>query len=231
MATRTPSPASRSVTCDRRCVRPGHDVTEIGEQFGDAAHPDAANPDEMHPPRLPEHRPLTPGPQGPSLGRRSTPTRDRRSPSRRRAAPARALPRPSAPAPRCRASAGQSVAPAPAPVASDCSSISAAPADASVSALRRWWSSVAVGSGIRIAGFPAAVISASVVAPARQTIRSADRETPSHVEEERLDFGLKPRLPVTGAHHLHISLARLVRETNMRDRRPPAAALPPPWPD
>jgi hypothetical protein len=39
---------------------------------------------------------------------------------------------------------------------------------------------------------------------------------PSHVVEERLDVGLKPRLPVGGAHHLHISLSRLVDETKMR---------------
>ena len=60
------------------------------------------------------------------------------------------------------------------------------------------------------------MISASVVAPARQTITSAASELPSHVVEERLDVGLKPRLPVGGADHLHISFARLVRETKMR---------------
>ena len=59
------------------------------------------------------------------------------------------------------------------PVVCSCSTISAAPAIDQTSAFFRWWSSVAVGSGIRIAGFPAAATSASVVAPARQTIRSA----------------------------------------------------------
>ena len=39
---------------------------------------------------------------------------------------------------------------------------------------------------------PAAAISASVVAPARQTTTSASRELPSHVEQERLDVRPKP---------------------------------------
>ena len=54
--------------------------------------------------------------------------------------------------------------------------------------------------------------------------------SPVHVVEERLDLGLEPGAPVGGAHHLQISLSRLVRDRKTRCRRPPAAALPPPWP-
>ena len=75
---------------------------------------------------------------------------------------------------------------------------------------------MAVGSGIRIAAFPAAVISASVVAPGAADDQVGACEPPAHVVEERLDVGLKPGLPVGGADHLHISFARLVGETKSR---------------
>jgi len=55
----------------------------------------------------------------------------------------------------------------------------------------------------------------------RRRARAADdyvrgREPVSHVVEKRLDFGLKPRVPITGAHQLHIPFSRLVDEMKMR---------------
>ena len=41
-------------------------------------------------------------------------------------------------------------------------------------------------------------------------------ELSTHVVEERLDVGRQPRLCVGGAHHLHISLSRLMGDTQMR---------------
>src|SRR5580765_3302159 len=38
-------------------------------------------------------------------------------------------------------------------------------------------------------------------------------ELPSHVVKERFDVGRNPRRPLTGSHHFHISLSRLVGET------------------
>ena len=59
------------------------------------------------------------------------------------------------------------------PESSRSSITSAPPAAATAAALWRWWSCVACGNGTRTAGRPAAASSASVVAPARQTTRSA----------------------------------------------------------
>ncbi len=69
--------------------------------------------------------------------------------------------------------------PARSPVKSRSSITTAAPARANTSAFFRWWSSVAVGSGTRIAGVPDAASSARVVAPARQMTTSAAFISPS----------------------------------------------------
>ena len=50
----------------------------------------------------------------------------------------------------------------------------------------RWWSSVAAGNGTSTAGRPAAASSASVVAPARQTTRSAALISRGDADRERL---------------------------------------------
>ena len=54
----------------------------------------------------------------------------------------------------------------------------AAPAWARASALRRWWSSAARGNGTNTAGLPAAVTSATVLAPERHSSRSARAKAP-----------------------------------------------------
>src|SRR6266571_3812956 len=51
----------------------------------------------------------------------------------------------------------------------------AAPASARAAALCVWWSAAAVGRGTRMLGFPQAHSSATVIAPARATTRSAAR--------------------------------------------------------
>src|SRR5580704_13295318 len=58
-------------------------------------------------------------------------------------------------------------------VNSPCGISRAAPADCMASALRVWWASVAAPKGMKMAARPAADISATVIAPDRQTIRSA----------------------------------------------------------
>ncbi len=156
-------------------------VSHVHEQLRDAAHPYAANPDEVHVPCPPQHlarrqartlrlvkRSVTA--QRPvSSSARSTITCAASGRASRRAA------RPMA----CRAagsSASAMIRPARrSPVSSRCSISSPAPASAITSAFFRWWLSAAVGNGTRIDGLPAAVSSASVVAPARQTTRSAAR--------------------------------------------------------
>ena len=73
-------------------VGSAHRVTEVDEQFGDAAHANAANPDEVHAPRPAQH--LRP-PPAPAVDRRSAPPRP--------AAPACASPGSCRPAARDRA--------------------------------------------------------------------------------------------------------------------------------
>ena len=178
----------------------------------------------MNPLRLAQHS------SGAHLVPRQRPARDRQfarprpgGPGVRMASPMRSR------VVRSRASARMRFA-SPSPVSSRSSTTSAPPTRAMTSAFLRWWSSVAVGSGTRIAGRPAAASSDSVVAPARQITRSAAVHLPIHVVHKGLDPRFEPRLPVGLSHQLHIALPGLMRDRQIERRRLPAASLPPPWP-
>ena len=140
----------------------------------------------------PRHRAIDDDPRG--VGPRQRPRRGRHARSRDRDRP---------PAPSI-ASASAS------PVSSRCTMTIRRARRPSTSAFLRWWSSVAVGSGIRIDAFAR-----------RRHLRQRGRAGAAHdqvrrlhlavhVVEERLDAGRQPGRSVRGAHHLQIALARLV---------------------
>ena len=64
------------------------------------------------------------------------------------------------------------------------STTTAAPARSSACALTRWWSSAARGKGTKTAGLPAAVISATVLAPDRHSSKSARAKTAGMENQE-----------------------------------------------
>ena len=113
------------------------------------------------------------------------------------------------------------------PVSSRWSITSAAPAFASTSAFFRWWSSVAVGSGTRIAGLPAAVISASVRRAGAADDQIGRLHLPVHLVEERLDASDEPGPFVALANQGQVALAGLVSDGEWPWQRLPASALPP----
>src|SRR5208337_4944553 len=130
-----------------------HAVAEVVQHLGDAGHADAADADEMD--RADRQR------QRPHAGTSSVTRLSTRS-ARRAAASGR----PCAPMPAAMAlRSGSMVSMAWRSSRGDTGSgITIAP---SARALADWWSSIACGSGIRIAGRPTAASSATVDAPAR----------------------------------------------------------------
>ena len=145
-------------------------------------------------------------------------TPDRQSPRRRPASQAAAQRRPSGPAIRVAGEREHRGRPAARPSTRAVRSIPPRPASASTRAFCRWWSSVAVGSGTRIAGFPAAVTSASVLAPARQTTRIGGAHLPVHLEQERLDPSRESGTLVTLANQGHVGFAGLVSDSEWPGR-------------
>ena len=209
----------------RLLVRSADRVPEIGEQLGDAAHADAADADEMNPPRC-SVRPSTcadVADRAPCA--RSTITfaasglreRSRRA---RHPRPRRSRRRRSAQNPLRQRRPGR--------VALQQHLGGARPPPA----LRR-----SSAGGRRS---PSAAESESPAVPPPPPPRASSRPrgrrsgppAPSAVPCRRRTarLGLNPRRPVAGSDHFHISFSRLVRETKMRTARPPAPALPPPWP-
>ena len=83
---------------------------------------------------------------------------------------------------------------------------------------------------MKIAGRADAVSSAIVVAPARQTTRSARFISRSMSKRNGFDAGLEPGTPVGVADGFQIALSCLMRDFQPAGRVLPAAALPPPWP-
>src|SRR6267143_1567581 len=153
-------------------VRAGHGIAESQEHFGNTAHTDAANTDQVNPLKIAERAHH-------ALALRRFPCTLAASSMRftmSRAAKGRASP--------CAAvdsfsiSWGWSRREKISLVrlsAVSCTSEIRRPAPARVisCALRNWWLSVALPKGMKMAARPAAAISAAVMAPARQTITSA----------------------------------------------------------
>ena len=88
------------------------------------------------------------------------------------------------------------------------------------SALARWWSSAANGYGTRIAGLPSTVSSATVVAPARQTTRSARVIGRAHVvDERRAPRRRTPSAGVARRSALAVGRTGLMHDAQAGDRR------------
>src|SRR5215831_3004356 len=158
-------------------VRAGDGVAESKQNFGDAAHTDAADAHQVYALKIPErnHHENFPLPLACVLFP-CTPATSSTMLTMSRAASGRASPR--AFAASCRICPGSSSSPKISPVRrSAVSSFSImtlpAPALAISCALRSWWLSVARPNGMKIAARPDAATSEAVMAPVRQTIKSA----------------------------------------------------------
>jgi hypothetical protein len=96
-----------------------------------------------------------------------------------------------------------------APVASFCSITTAAPASASASAFFRWWSSVAVGSGIENRGFAGSHQFGQCRGPGTADHEVGLREPSRHVVEKRLDLRFESRRAISLFDHVDIAFACL----------------------
>ena len=98
--------------------------------------------------------------------------------------------------------------------------IDRAPPAATISrALAAWWSSVAIGSGTRIAGRPTAVSSAIVEAPARPMNRCASASRVGHVLEIGAELGRDVVAGVALAHRVEVLGAALLGDLQARAQR------------
>ena len=174
---------AQSVGRDRAAnVRAADPIVEIHQQLGDAAHADAADADEVHVARAPEPH-HAPAPES-AVAIASSRIRARRTSARPRAWP------PGEPG---RPGAWTTVSARRAPDQVPFLEHHRRAGPTSTCAFLRWWSSVAAGNGTRTAGRPAAASSANVVAPARQTTRSAASTSTATRVEERLGTVPRPR--------------------------------------
>ena len=147
-------------------------IAEIVQYLGDAAHPDPADADEMDAVRssaagLSCRPPVRPGRHDRARRRAARGRAPRRAGRIRRRAEQRSVNAAWSPSrfSRWRAKvSGRS---------SDCAMTHPAPASAKARAFAAWWSSVACGYGISIAGRPTTASSAKVEAPARHIARCA----------------------------------------------------------
>ena len=142
----------------------------------------------------------------------------------RRAPPSRAPPlRIGQPAPSARRASRRPSAPAR-------RSPSPRPPARATSAFLRWWSSVAVGSGTRIAGRARRGQLGQRRRPGAADDQVGRLHLAVHFVDEGLDARRRARRVGSVAHQIQIALAGLVGDRKACARRLPAAALPPPWP-
>ena len=194
-------------------VRAGDRVAEVQQHLGDPRHADAADADEMDGDvTLSEHGKRRCSPELRAVPRLSTsrsgvPARDRGQLGDDVAGGVGAGERRPSPRPCWRGAAGScrissTRSPRRVADASACGSTTAAPARSNASAFIVWWSSAAVGSGIRIAGRRMIASSASVSAPARATQTARLASTAGHVVDERahLDAPLVAERRVVDLH-------------------------------